>query len=63
MRTYVTILSGPTAAKARPVCSSSDPEVVDAAFAAIQRRLGQATPGPGQSMPAERPTTSSPVPS
>lgn len=44
MRTYVTILAGPSAAESRPVVSSSHPEVVEAALEAMRRRATEDDP-------------------
>lgn len=56
MRTWVSILAGPTAAEARPLFTSSDPAVVGAALEALQKRLGR-LPGPLANLPTPRATT------
>ncbi len=43
MRTYVTILAGRTAAEVRPVVSSGDPTVVEAALRAIREQAARET--------------------
>ena len=52
MRTWISILVGPTAADARPVFTSSDPRVIQAALSALDDRLNGIFPasvhGPGE---------------